>query len=92
MLILWSLADGIMLKKLEGHDSVINDVKFDGVKIISGDESGIVKVWDAVNNFQIHSIQANSTKMSILIVLLQMFIGAQPLVLFDFSDCLTSRS
>ena len=47
-MILWRLSDGSQLKKFEGHGGFVNDVRFDGSKIVSGDENGCLKVWDAV--------------------------------------------
>ena len=45
---MWCLTDGSQLKKFEGHGGFVNDVRFDGRKIVSGDENGCLKVWDAV--------------------------------------------
>ena len=47
-LILWDLTTGSRIRNFDGHETIVNDVKFDGAKIVSGDEAGCVKVWDVV--------------------------------------------
>ncbi|KAJ8594797.1 WD40 repeat-like protein, partial [Rhizopogon salebrosus TDB-379] len=49
-LILWSLKDGVVLKKMEGHknDVMALAVSRDGKLIASGDDNGALIAWDGV--------------------------------------------
>jgi WD40 repeat protein len=49
-LILWNLKDGVMLKQMEGHKSVVRAlaVSRDGKLIASGDDDGALIAWDGV--------------------------------------------
>ena len=51
LLILWDLKTGNRIRDFIGHDNIVKDVKFNGEKIVSGDEKGFVKVWDVVKSF-----------------------------------------
>ena len=43
---LYNLKTGICLRNLYGHESRITSINFDSKKIVSGDESGNVMVWN----------------------------------------------
>jgi F0F1-type ATP synthase epsilon subunit len=43
------LVSGDRLGVLAEHAAIVNCVKFNGVRVVSGDEDGCVKIWDPVN-------------------------------------------
>ncbi|KAG1793190.1 uncharacterized protein HD556DRAFT_1527681 [Suillus plorans] len=67
-LFMWELKTGVVLKKMEGHDNVVQAlvVSRDGQLIASGDERGVLIVWHGETGESLTKIEAHSNSISSL--------------------------
>ncbi len=55
----WQLADGVEVRRLNGHEGIVTDIEFsaDGSTLASSSADSTVRLWDASSGQQLHVLQ-----------------------------------